>query len=192
MRVMLAKLLLQKPSLLMLDEPTNHLDMQSVNILIQALRQYEGSFVVVSHDRFFVEAIAEKIWYIEEKEVKEYPGTYQEYEWWQEERQEEAVAAPAETVVAPTRSAPAPAKNTSSGSSHQQKTLQKKITQLEQEIDELEKRKKEAEAQLADTAIYSDATKLAEANKKYTEVQQKIAATTDAWENAMMEMEELG
>jgi len=45
---------------------------------------------------------------------------------------------------------------------------------------------------LADTAIYSDAAKLAEVNKKYTEVQQKIAATTDAWENAMMEMEELG
>lgn len=191
-RVALAKVLVSQANFLLLDEPTNHLDMQSVNILIQALRQYEGSFVVVSHDRFFVEAIAEKIWYIEEKEVKEYPGTYQEYEWWQEERQEEVVAAPAETVAVPTRSAPAPAKNTSSGSSHQQKTLQKKITQLEQEIDELEKRKKEAEAQLADTAIYSDAAKLAEVNKKYTEVQQKIAATTDAWENAMMEMEELG
>ena len=191
-RVALAKVLVSQANFLLLDEPTNHLDMQSVNILIQALRQYEGSFVVVSHDRFFVEAIAEKIWYIEEKEVKEYPGTYQEYEWWQEEREEEVVAAPAETVAVPQRSAPAPAKNMSSGSSHQQKTLQKKITQLEQEIDELEKRKKEAEAQLADTAIYSDAAKLAEVNKKYTEVQQKIAATTDAWENAMMEMEELG
>lgn len=191
-RVALAKVLVSQANFLLLDEPTNHLDMQSVNILIQALRQYEGSFVVVSHDRFFVEAIAEKIWYIEEKEVKEYPGTYQEYEWWQEERQEEVVVAPAETVVAPQRSASVPTKNTSSGSSHQQKTLQKKITQLEQEIDELEKRKKEAEAQLADTAIYSDAAKLAEVNKKYTEVQQKIAATTDAWENAMMEMEELG
>ena len=191
-RVALAKVLVSEANFLLLDEPTNHLDMQSVNILIQALRQYEGSFVVVSHDRFFVEAIAEKIWYIEEKEVKEYPGTYQEYEWWREEREEEAAAAPAETVVTPQRLAPALAKNTSSGTSHQQKTLQKKITQLEQEIDELEKRKKEAEAQLADTAIYSDAVKLAEANKKYTEVQQKIASATDAGENAMMEMEELG
>ena len=188
----MAKVLVSQANFLLLDEPTNHLDMQSVNILIQALRQYEGSFVVVSHDRFFVEAIAEKIWYIEDKEVKEYPGTYQEYEWWQEEREEEVVAASVETVVVPQRSTPAPAKNTSSGSSHQQKTLQKKITQLEQEIDELEKRKKEAEAHLADIAIYSDAAKLAEVNKKYTEIQQKIAATTDAWENAMMEMEELG
>ena len=66
----------------MLDEPTNHLDFISENILIQALQQYKGSFVVVSHNRHFISQIANKIWYIEDKKIKEYPGTYDEYEYW--------------------------------------------------------------------------------------------------------------
>ena len=87
-RVALAKVLLSQANFLLLDEPTNHLDMQSVNILIQALEQYEGTYVVVSHDRYFVSQIANKIWYIEDEQIKEYPGTYDEYEWWLEERKE--------------------------------------------------------------------------------------------------------
>ena len=76
-RVALAKVLLSQANFLLLDEPTNHLDMQSVNILIQALQQYEGSYIVVSHDRYFVSNIANKIWYIEDHQIKEYPGTLQ-------------------------------------------------------------------------------------------------------------------
>jgi ATP-binding cassette, subfamily F, member 3 len=85
-RVALAKVLLSQANFLLLDEPTNHLDMQSVNILIQALEQYEGTFVVVSHDRYFVSSIANKIWYIEDEQIKVYPGTYDEFETWQETR----------------------------------------------------------------------------------------------------------
>src|SRR5690606_14403019 len=60
--------------------------MASVNILIQALQQYEGTFIVVSHDRYFLDNVANKIWFIENKEIKEYPGTYQEYEEWNAKR----------------------------------------------------------------------------------------------------------
>jgi ATP-binding cassette subfamily F protein 3 len=95
-RVALAKVLISEANFLLLDEPTNHLDMMSVNILIQALQQYEGSYVVVSHDRFFVSEIANKIWYIEDEQIKEYPGTYDEYEIWQAERQANAAPAPVE------------------------------------------------------------------------------------------------
>ncbi len=86
----LAKTLISEANFLLLDEPTNHLDMQSVNILIQALEQYEGTFIVISHDRFFVENVATKIWYIEDYQLKEYPGTYAEYEQWQEDREKAA------------------------------------------------------------------------------------------------------
>ncbi|MNM85556.1 putative ABC transporter ATP-binding protein YheS [compost metagenome] len=82
----LAKALTADANFLALDEPTNHLDMQSVNILIQALQQYEGTFIVVSHDRYFLDNVANKIWYIEDKQIKEYPGTYQEYEEWAAKR----------------------------------------------------------------------------------------------------------
>src|SRR5690606_37391616 len=85
-RVALAKALTADANFLVLDEPTNHLDMASVNILIQALQQYEGTFIVVSHDRYFLDHVANKIWFIENKEIKEYPGTYEEYEEWQARR----------------------------------------------------------------------------------------------------------
>ncbi len=88
-RVALAKTLLTEANFLLLDEPTNHLDMRSINLLIQSLQGYEGSFLVVSHDRFFVTQIANKIWYIENEQIKEYPGTYEEYEYWRAKKEEE-------------------------------------------------------------------------------------------------------
>src|SRR5690606_16624626 len=88
-RVALSKLILSKANFLLLDEPTNHLDMQSVEILTEVLQNYEGTFVVVSHDRFFVEQIANKIWFIENHQLKEYPGTYEEYEHWAARKQQE-------------------------------------------------------------------------------------------------------
>jgi ATP-binding cassette subfamily F protein 3 len=75
-RVALAKTLISEANFLLLDEPTNHLDMQSVNILSQALEQYEGTYVVISHDRHFVSRVANKIWYIEDYQIKAIPGTY--------------------------------------------------------------------------------------------------------------------
>lgn len=64
------------------------MDFQSVNILIQALQQYEGTFITVSHDRHFIKGVANKIWYIEDQEIKEYPGTYDEYEFWKSQQSE--------------------------------------------------------------------------------------------------------
>lgn len=87
-RVALAKTLISEANFLLLDEPTNHLDIQSVNILIQALQQYEGTFVTVSHDRLFIKGVANKIWYIEDEQIKEYPGTYDEYVYWRENQVE--------------------------------------------------------------------------------------------------------
>ena len=83
----LAKTLISEANFLLLDEPTNHLDFISENILIQALQQYQGSFVVVSHNRHFVSQIANKIWYIEDQHIKEYPGTYEEYEYWRKKNE---------------------------------------------------------------------------------------------------------
>jgi ATP-binding cassette subfamily F protein 3 len=84
-RVALAKVLLSEANFLLLDEPTNHLDMVSINILAQTLRQYAGTCILVSHDRHFVAEVATKIWYIEGNQIKEYPGTYEEYAYWQKQ-----------------------------------------------------------------------------------------------------------
>ncbi|GIV44183.1 MAG: ABC transporter ATP-binding protein [Bacteroidia bacterium] len=82
-RVALAKTLLSNANFLLLDEPTNHLDLDSIEILVQALQDYEGTYVVVSHDRFFLERTTNKIWYIENQTLKEYPGNFKEFQEYQ-------------------------------------------------------------------------------------------------------------
>ena len=85
-RVALAKTIVSKANFLMLDEPTNHLDIHSVDLLIGALNNYEGSIVFVSHDRHFVSKIANKIWEIEDHKIVEFKGSYAEWEDWKERR----------------------------------------------------------------------------------------------------------
>ena len=76
----LAKTIVSKANFLLLDEPTNHLDIHSVDLLIEALNKYEGSYILVSHDRYFVNQKPNKIWEIEELKIKEFVGTYDEWE----------------------------------------------------------------------------------------------------------------
>src|SRR6201985_3095275 len=133
-RVALAKALTADANFLILDEPTNHLDMQSVNILIQALQQYEGTFVVVSHDRYFLDHIANKIWFIEDQKIKVYPGTYQEYEQWQAKRKLEPKDAPAPQPKKE-EPKPEPAKQQPSNDKSQQlKKLNQDLTKMEEQI----------------------------------------------------------
>lgn len=197
-RVALAKVLLSQANFLLLDEPTNHLDMQSVNILIQALQQYEGSYIVVSHDRYFVENIANKIWYIEDHQIKEYPGTYEEYEIWVEERGlQSAVSEKVQVSSAPPqKSQPVPANQTkskpqSNEDAQKLKKARKQIEELEETINNLEIRKAETEGKLAEPGIYNDSVALAEMNRFYTDIKQKLEKNTEDWENLMLEVEEL-
>ena len=83
-RVALAKTIISKANFLMLDEPTNHLDIHSCELLIEALNKYEGTIILVSHDRYFVSKTANKIWEIVDHEIKEFKGGYEEYVAWKE------------------------------------------------------------------------------------------------------------
>ncbi len=80
-RVALGQILLKKSPLLLLDEPTNHLDFDTVEAMTEALRDYEGSVIVVSHDRGFIGRVATRILEIHDGKVELYPGTYDEYVW---------------------------------------------------------------------------------------------------------------
>ena len=83
-RVALAKTIVSKANFLMLDEPTNHLDMHSCDLLIEALNKYEGTIILVSHDRYFVSKTANKIWEIDNYKIKEFKGGYEEWVEWKE------------------------------------------------------------------------------------------------------------
>jgi ATPase subunit of ABC transporter with duplicated ATPase domains len=78
-RVMFARLAVEKPNVLLLDEPTNHLDMETIEALTEALGQYEGTLVFVSHDRHFVAQLATRVIEVRRDGVTDYPGTYDEY-----------------------------------------------------------------------------------------------------------------
>ena len=82
-RVALAKTLLSPRNFMILDEPTNHLDIQSRGVLVDALNRYNGTFVVVSHDRLFLDRISNKVWYAEKGKLVTYPGNYSEFRYHQ-------------------------------------------------------------------------------------------------------------
>ena len=174
-RVALAKVLISEANFLLLDEPTNHLDMQSVNILIQALQQYEGTYVVVSHDRYFVSNIANKIWYIEDNEVKEYPGSFDEYETWMASRTSEQVPVTKSKEKPKPELAPVEATPKS-------KSTEKEIEKLETQIMTLENELETIEHDMAALAQASKFDDLKNLELKRNEVQQKLDETTASWE----------
>lgn len=190
-RVALAKALTADANFLILDEPTNHLDMQSVNILIQALQQYEGTFIAVSHDRYFLDNIANKIWFIEDYQIKEYPGTYQEYEEWQAKRKlQTKAAAPAPQPKKEEKKEPVKQQPTED-KSKQLKKLNNDLSRMEQQIADLENEVKQLENRLADEEIYNNANKLKETNNNYKQKQSEVKRLQDQWETLAEQIMEL-
>lgn len=172
-RVALAKVLISEANFLLLDEPTNHLDMQSVNILIQALQQYEGTYVVVSHDRYFVSNIANKIWYIEDHEIKEYPGSFDEYETWMATRETSKPVSVKAALKAKPELAPVEANTPNQA---------KQIEKLEAEIMEIENRISAIEAQMVDLANQADYAGLKQLEVSLAAEKENLSKTTASWE----------
>ncbi|WP_040396417.1 ABC-F family ATP-binding cassette domain-containing protein [Cesiribacter andamanensis] len=193
-RVALAKTLLSEANFLLLDEPTNHLDLQSVNILIQALEQYEGSYIVVSHNRHFINHIANKIWWIEDGEIREYPGTYKEFVWWQAQQEEKKAAAePQSKQAAPKQEKPAPApkKAASPEQEKERKQLQRQLEESEKQVTALEQQEAKLEAELAKPEVFGNPERLLEVNSQYTSTKEKLEAAQQQWEDLMLRLEEL-
>lgn len=205
-RVALAKTIVSKANFLLLDEPTNHLDMHSVELLIEALNKYEGSFILVSHDRYFISETANKIWEIDDHQIVEFKGTYKEWEDWKARKEAAKISAEKnhtlqdkkahiekkETAVQPSlQNTPA------SGSDKElKKELQKyknRFQQLEEKIALLQKKKTELEADLMLPAIYGDKTKFIETEAAYKKNTDELQNLTEEYEivfEKMMALEE--
>ena len=194
-RVALAKTLISQANFLLLDEPTNHLDIQSVNILIQALQQYTGTYLIVSHDRHFISQTANKIWYVEDKVVKEYPGTYTEFSRWYNERQqtlqEKASEAKQEKKQAPKKQKKQIDHNELSRLKKELNSVQKKLQQVEKEVLELETKVAASEEEMAKPSVYGDPYKLAEINEAYEKQKAQLEQKNSEWETLAEEVERL-
>lgn len=196
-RVALAKTIVSKANFLILDEPTNHLDMHSVELLADALNKYEGSIILVSHDRYFISKTANKIWEIVDHKIKEFKGTYQEWVEWNErmeKQKSDKTPAPApvkekaaepKPVAAPTP-APAPAANAPIDRD-KQKELQKqkrRLGNLETELNNCKAEKARLETALGDPTNYSDP-------KKFQSLEASYKQTQSQWEQLNKEYEEV-
>lgn len=178
-RVALAKTIISKANFLLLDEPTNHLDIHSVDLLIEALNKYEGTYILVSHDRYFVNKTANKIWEIEDYEVKEFIGTYDELERWKGEKKIKENKEPEKKTIVE-KLPPKEKKQGKPESNHLLKDLsklKKEFAQLEEMISKGNDEKSLLEKNLALPEIYADAKKYSDAEaayrKKSTELEVK-------------------
>jgi len=187
-RVALAKTMISEANFLLLDEPTNHLDIQSVNILIQAMEQYEGTFITVSHDRHFIRGVANKIWYIEENKIKEYPGTYDEFVYWKSQQEQTGTT---------TKQEAKPKQDTRkkelsiSEVNEAKKNLKKKEQELaliEEKILHIETKKGELEKKMADPLVFSDNKKIDETNQTYQKLKNQEAELNKNWESLVEEI----
>ncbi len=180
-RVALAKTLISNSNFLLLDEPTNHLDIKSVNTLIEALVQYEGSFVVVSHNRDFIASIATKIWYIENHELKEYPGTYDEFIWWREKNQKQ-------TVLETRKPEPQKVKPVAIDNDEEFKLKEKhlkklkgKLAESEKNIESFQSLKDTLESEMAKESVYTNPILLSEKTKELNVLETKLLEENNLW-----------
>jgi ATP-binding cassette subfamily F protein 3 len=176
-RVALAKTIVSKANFLMLDEPTNHLDLHSVELLIEALNKYEGSIILVSHDRYFISKTANKIWEIEDGKIKEFKGGYDEYVEWKARmsaKQPSATAVPAKKEVKELKEEKKKNEPIDKAKQAEEKKLQKRFADAEALVAKLQDDKKNTEALLADPGIYLDKVKFQETEKKYQSVSQQL------------------
>lgn len=212
-RVALAKTITSKANFLLLDEPTNHLDIHSNELLIDALNRYQGSFMLVSHDRYFIAKTANKIWEIDDHKIREFKGGYEEYVEWKERKEKETRDKNQGTrdkdqelrnKVQGTRDKNQESRNKVQGSNNKkedlvndkpvhspinkeaQKELQKQqkvFQQLEKQVNELTQMKNKLESDLASPDIYVKPEVFTKTEADYREVMQKLKITTAQYED---------
>jgi len=202
-RLALVKLLLDPPNLLLMDEPTTHLDMASIEALIGALRQYQGTLLFVSHDVYFIRSIASTVLHINAGKLTPYAGDYQYYL----DRSQPASATAG--LVAPgnhqppAAAAPKPTAPEVDGragyresrdlrrqqaaerqaSQKREREQKARASKLEAEIFQLEQRQNTLVAELGDPEVYGDRSRSFALNRELAEVSEQLTSLTSEWES---------
>jgi len=188
-RVALAQLTLLPGNLLILDEPTNHLDIGAREALEAVLKEYPGSILFVSHDRYFIDALADKVWHVEQGRIREYLGGYSDFVAAREAAAAtaatNAAAAPPQAQAAPTSpaspaaaqpGAPAPA-----AAGPQERQRKKRLAALEAEVALLEQELGRLKADLERASAARDVQQITALGVQYAELETLLATKYDQW-----------
>jgi ATP-binding cassette subfamily F protein 3 len=175
-RVVLGKLILSAPNFLILDEPTNHLDIASREVLENSLYEFGGTILVVSHDRYFLNKVANKIYAIENKSLKEYLGNYSYYE---EKKKEEKEALQKSLELAKQeKKAQAKIKKA------KPKIKKRSLYQIEKGISEIEQKIEEIDYLVSTEEVYTDWQKLLELNEERKMLSKRLDELLAEWERS--------
>ena len=170
-RLALALLAWNKPNLLLLDEPTNHLDLEMREALAEALSDFEGAIVMVSHDRHLIGLVSDEYWRVHDGVVEPFDGDLDDYAAWLRSRpapgEDKTLAAKPAAAPAPVAPPPAPAKKAAKVNPH-------KLGQAEARVARLEEKLAECEAQMADPVVYSDAGKVADLGRTQMQLRAEL------------------
>jgi ATP-binding cassette subfamily F protein 3 len=195
-RVALAQLTLMAGNLLVLDEPTNHLDINAREALELVLNEYNGSILFVSHDRYFIDAVADTIWMVGEGTIKPFNGNYSEFTTWQEAAAREPAApsaprtasngqpAPASRPAAAPAQPAAPAdasKPIDRGAEREQRKRQRRLAALEGEIAMLEDEQKKLGEEMTAASIAGDGKRVKALENQYAELHDMLSSRYQEW-----------
>ena len=176
-RVMLMKLMLRHDNLLLLDEPTNHLDMESKAVLENALDDYDGTIIAVSHDRYFINRIADYVYVMENGTITKYIGNYDDYI----EKISSAEDVDDANQQTMTKTALEKQQKKEKQNLNIIKQQKKRIKELEAEIETLEAKKTETEALLADESVYKNSEKAKEISAEYEQICSRLDEASEEW-----------
>jgi ATP-binding cassette subfamily F protein 3 len=185
-RLILAKLMIKGPNFLVMDEPTNHLDILSREVVEEALDEFEGTLLVVSHDRYFLDRECDQIWELDNEEIRIFDGNYSTFREDKRKREKEAAAAPVPAKPVK-KEAPAPSnaqaeRDQAKDAQRKSKELAKRQQDLEQAISALEKEKLAIEDQFLDPALVQRPDKMRTLSERLTKVKDELESSFDKWQ----------
>ncbi|PKE29725.1 ABC transporter ATP-binding protein [Rahnella sp. AA] len=194
-RLVLALIVWQRPNLLLLDEPTNHLDLDMRQALTEALIDFEGAMVVVSHDRHLLRSTTDDLYLVHGGKVEQFDGDLEDYQQWlvDIQRQESQQDAPAKDGGVNSAQSRKDQKRREADFRNQTQPLRKQITKLEAQMEKLTTELATIEERLADSAIYDISRKadLTECLQQQTKVKGALEETEMTWLDAQEQLEEL-
>ena len=191
-RLTLTVLSLEHNNFLLMDEPTNHLDLEAKEVLEKALQDFDGTLLFVSHDRYFINQLANKIVEIKDGTAQVYEGDYNYY--LNEKTKQNAVSASTSanedtTVIEPEKNKNKLSYQEQKLRDSQKRKLQREVENTENKIEKLEKEQKDIQSQMADPEIATNFDKLGPLQEQLTEVQNQLAEANVAWEKALSELD---